>query len=157
MSVSYELPAMADAFRCGILSSKVAAIFNRKPGKEIAKIEHADVVSAANLVLQILKGAKTLSDRSAVTGVTADGIRSFGIALNPLERLVRASHGNSPSDDAILSLLSSIHDTLEQSAASLTIPEQVERAAVVRDFFGFLADALLSNIGRSRDQISPTF
>ena len=154
MSLSYDLPATADTFRCGILSSKLAAIFDRKPGTEIFDVERANVLAAANLVREILNGAQTLSDRSAVTSVTADGIRSLGLALNPLERLARLSQGNSPTDETILTLLSQIYDTLHQVSTSSVIPDEGEVTRVVRDFFGFLADAMLSNIGRSRDRIS---
>jgi hypothetical protein len=86
--------------------------------------------------------------------VTSDGIRSLGLALNPLERLARLSEGTSPTDETILILLSRIYDTLNQASASSVIPEEGEPTLVVRDFFGFLADAMLSNIGRPRDRIS---
>lgn len=155
MSLSYDLPATADTFRCGILSSKLAAIFDRRPGARISEAERPDVRAAASLVREILNGAKTLSDRSAVTGVTAEGIRSLGLALNPLGRLARLAEGNNPSDETILILLSRIHDALNKASASSAIPEEGELASVVRDFFGFLADAMLSNIGRSRDRVSP--
>jgi len=155
MSLSYELPATADIFRCGILSSKLAAMFDRKPGTEISEADRPNVIAAANLVHEILNGAKTLSDRGAVTGVTSDGIRSLGLALNPLERLARLSEGVSPTDETILALLSRIYDTLHQASVSSAIPQEGELTSVVRDFFGFLADAMLSNIGRARDRSSP--
>jgi len=155
MSLSNDLPTTADAFRCGILSSKLAAIFDRKPGANISEADRSDILAAASLVGEILNGAKTLSDRSAVKGVTADGIRSLGLALSPLERLARLSHGTRPSDETILTLLSKIHDTLNRAAVSDVIPKESELTSVVRDFFGFLADAMLSNIGRSRDRLSP--
>ncbi len=156
MSQSYDLPATAETFRCGILSSKLAAIFGREAGAEISEADRPDVLAAANLVREILNGAKTLSDRSAVTGVTSDGIRSLGLALNPLGRLARLSHGANPTDETILVLLSRIFDTLNKASVSSVIPDEAELTSVVRDFFGFLADAMLSNIGRSRDRISQT-
>jgi antitoxin component HigA of HigAB toxin-antitoxin module len=156
MSLSYDLPATADAFRCGILSSKLAAIFDRTPGTGISETDLPEVLAAASLVREILNGAKTLSERNTIKGVTAEGIRSLGIALTPLRRLARLSKENSPSDETILTLLSRIHDALDQAAASAVIPKHVELATVVRDFFGFLADALLSNIGRSRDRTFPS-
>lgn len=156
MSLSYDLPATADTFHCGILSSKLAALFALKPGATIPEANRQDVLAAASLVREILNGAKTLSDRSAVTGVTADGIRSLGLALNPLGRLARLSEGNTPSDEKILTLLSQIYDTLNQASASSSIPEEAELVSVVRNFFGFLADAMLSNIGRSRDHLPIT-
>lgn len=155
MSLSYDLPATADTFRCGILSSKLAAIFERRPGTRISEAEQPDVLFAANLVREILNGAKTLSDRSAVAGVTADGIRSLGLALNPLERLARSSEGNNPNDEKIVTLLSLIYDALNRASTDSLIPEEGEVVSVVHDFFGFLADAMLSNIGRSRERISP--
>ena len=155
MSLSYDLPATAETFRCGILSSKLAALFDRKPGTEISEADRPEVLAAARLVQEILNGAKTLSDRSAVTGVTSDGIRSLGLALDPLGRLTRLSQGTSPTDETILTLLSRIYDTLHQASVSSALPEKGELTSVVRDFFGFLADAMLSNIGQSRDRISP--
>ena len=155
MSQSYDLPATAETFRCGILSSKLAAIFDRKPGTEISEADRPDVLAAASLVREILNGAKTLSDRSAVTGVTSDGIRSLGLALNPLGRLARLSQEINPTDETILTLLSRIYDTLHQASVSSVLPQEAELTSVVRDFFGFLADAMLSNIRRSRDRISP--
>jgi len=156
MSLSYDLPAKAETFHFGILSSKLAAIFDRKPGTEISGADRPDILAAASLVGEILNGARTLSDRSAVTGVTSDGIRSLGLALNPLERLARLSQGINPTDEAIVTLLSRIYETLNQASVSSRIPEEGEVASVVRTFFGFLADAMLSNIGRSRDRISPS-
>jgi hypothetical protein len=155
MSLSQDLPGTADTFRCGILSSKLAAIFDRKQGKEISETDRSDVLAAASLVREILNGAKTLSDRSAVTGVTSDGIHSLGLALNPLGRLARLSQGISPTDETILTLLSRIYDTLYKVSGSCVIPEEGELTSIVRNFFGFLADAMLSNIGRSRDWTSP--
>ena len=116
MSLSYDLPTTADTFRCGILSSKLAALFDCNPGPEISEAVRTDVIAGAGLVKKILNVAST---------------------------------------ETILTLLSRIYDTLHQATVSSVIPEKDELASVVRDFFGFLADAMLSNIGRSRDRISP--
>jgi hypothetical protein len=146
MGSSYELALTANTVDHGVLAAKVASLLSEK-GQPLEQPNISVVDTAADLVRDILAGARTLTD-DAYAGASAQGISSLGFALSPLERLrLHCGYAND-ADDIVIQLLSRILEALQRIKRDAVVPLSNENADLAESFFDFLADSLLSSLNR---------
>lgn len=147
MSLTRQLDSTAQDFKYGLLASKLAALLSRKEGAPLSASDYKDLSLGARCVRDHLHGAEVLYSGSSIASVTAGSIDSLGLALSPLEKLLGES---TPSDKAIIEILTEIETTLSDIGKLTTLPPPTKSLMLSRRFFSLVADTILSSINRAR-------
>jgi hypothetical protein len=147
MSLTRQLDSTAQEFKYGLLASKLSALLSRMEGSAISHSDHKDIEFAIRCVREHLNGAQVLYKGMTIAGVTAGSIKSLGLALSPLEKLIG---GSVPSDKAIIDILTDIEKTLVELSKANVIPSADKHFNLTRSFFSLMADSILSSINRAR-------
>ncbi len=149
MGLTYELDVTAEAFNWGLLAAKVSTILRRHSGIQLSPDEKNTLRAGLLAIQQLLDGAKTLHSGHSVSGVTAESIKSLGLALTPLQQLQRLCGKGATSDEGIISLLSSMMTALHYALESSALPDKTPEIHMTEKFFSFVADRTLSSLNRS--------
>ena len=145
MGSSHDLAVTASIIDRGVLAAKVASLLAAQPGQPLRPSEVQAIGNAADMVHEILAGARTITGEG-FAGASAQGVISLGFALTPLEHLRMHCEKKTGSDDSIVKLLTEIHSTLEKIAKQELNHTAESSRVLAKQFFDFLADSLLSSL-----------
>ena len=145
-----DLAATAQDFERGILASKVAGILARPKGRGINRADLTDLDAARRLVLEMLSGAETIQSKQSAAHVTAQSIKSLGVALSPLAMVHRLRESAPMSEHAVLEMLEAMSMALADLHRRRSIPASTKGMEIARAFFTLLADSILSSLNRRR-------
>lgn len=149
MSLTYELDTTADAFSWGLLAAKASAILRRPAGAALESDDKETLGRALHMIKQLLNGANTLHSGHSVSGVTAESIKSLGLALTPLQQLQHICGSGATSDETIIALLGKMATALTHAVDSPSLPNKTHDSELTETFFSFVADRTLSSLNRS--------
>lgn len=150
MTLTYELDATAETYKTGLFASRISAVLDRAPGSALSEPDRQLIKAAMQSVRDLLLGAETLHPGHSVSGATANSIKSLGMALPPLQSLQKLSGQRVTSDEVIISYLTKMEAALSELAGNETLPTLSDELSLAREFFGVVADTLLSSLSKGR-------